>query len=213
MRSREIEQYKESLRLSKLQRETLIGLLLGDAHLETQNGGGTYRLEVEYGIRQNLYVDHLYDLFREWVLTRPRHKRDDSHNNLWFQTVSHRAFRFYAHQFYVERKKRVPRLIHRFLTPRGLAYWFMDDASLKSRESKGVLFNTQGFLKADVERLTDLLVRRFDIKATLRAQREGWQVYVSGKSFERFRELVEPFVLSSMRYKLPAARITQMPKK
>ena len=37
MRSKEIEVYKQKLRLSDYQKEILVGLLLGDGHLETQN--------------------------------------------------------------------------------------------------------------------------------------------------------------------------------
>lgn len=208
MYSREIEQRKSSLKLSDLQRETLVGLLLGDAHLETQNRGGTYRLKFEYGAKQRDYANHLYDLFKEWILTPPQMKLDNTHNNIWFQTVSHQAFRFYAHQFYDERRKCVPKNIHRFLTARSIAYWFMDDGSLKSRDSKGVLFSTHCFEKNEVERLINLLQSSFALDAKERAQKEGSQIYISGKSYERFREIVDPYVIESMRYKIPVDRIT-----
>lgn len=212
MHSREIEHRKSSLKLSDLQRETLIGLLLGDAHLETQNRGRTYRLKVEYSAKQQEYANHLYELFQEWVRTPPQLKQDESYNNIWFQTVSHGAFRFYAHQFYDTQGKCVPRTIHRFLTPRSIAYWFMDDGSIKSRESKGVIFNTQGFARNDVKRLIAALRTRFSLEANERKQKEGWQIYISGNSYQRFRELVDSFILPSMLYKIPVDRKTQMPK-
>ena len=144
MRSHAIEAYKATLELTSLQREVLVGLLLGDACLETQNRGRTYRLKIEQVARRQAYVDHLYSLFEEWVLTRPsvRTKRASNGSvteNLAFQTMSHSAFRFYAQQFYVGGRKSVPELISHWLTPRGLSYWFMDDGSLKSSQSKGVL--------------------------------------------------------------------------
>src|SRR5436309_12661255 len=97
--SREIEHRKSSLKLSDTQREMLIGLILGDAHLETQNEGRTYRLKFEYGSKQREYANHLYESFRDWILTPPQIKADATHDNIWLQTVSHAAFRFYAHQF------------------------------------------------------------------------------------------------------------------
>lgn len=208
MYSRDIEARKLSLKLSDVQRETLVGLLLGDAHLETQNRGRTYRLKFEYGLKQRAYAEHLYELFNEWILTPPQVKIDATHNNVWFQTVSHPAFRFYAHQFTREGRKCVPSLIHRFLSARSIAYWFMDDGSVKSRESKGVLFNTQGFVKKDVEQLISALHRRFDIEAHVRVQKDDFQIYVSGTSFERFREIVDPYIIQSMRYKIPVERKT-----
>jgi hypothetical protein len=216
MRSREIEAYKKTLRLSSAQREVLIGILLGDACLETQNGGVTYRLKVEQCAAHELYVRSLYELFRAWVLTPPRRRRvrtGSSESVNWvFQTVSHPAFRFYAHQFYDGRVKQVPALIHRWLTPRALAHWYMDDGSAKSNDSKGVIFNTQGFERRDVDRLVGVLHTKFELEASRRKQPEGDQIYVSGRSFERFVDLIEPYVTEDMRHKVPLPRRTRLPK-
>lgn len=217
MNSKEIELRKQRLKLTREQREILVGLLLGDAHLETQNRGRTYRLKIEQCERHKAYVEHLYEVFKQWVLTPPQPKEKRSHGresrNWWFQTVSHGAFRFYAHQFYREGRKCVPRLIHRWLTPRALAYWFMDDGSVKSKQSKGVILNTQGYTLREVELLISVLRNRFGLQAKRRRQREGYQIYISGESYERFRELIEPFLIDEMRYKLPSARQTQLPKR
>jgi len=51
MRLKEIEDYKKDLKLSSLQREIIVGLALGDGHLETHNNGRTYKLKVEHGIQ------------------------------------------------------------------------------------------------------------------------------------------------------------------
>jgi len=216
MRSREIEAYKKNLRLSPLQREILVGILLGDACLETQNGGLTYRLKIEQCAAHEVYVRNLHELFEAWVLTPPRRRtvRSGSSESVnWvFQTVSHPAFRFYAHQFYAARTKRVPKLIHRWLTPRGLAYWYMDDGSLKSTQSKGVIFNTQGFARPDVERLVDVVRTKFELEASRRKQPEGDQIYISGRSFEKFVDLIDPYVTEDMRHKVPLPRRTQLPK-
>lgn len=218
MHSRAIEEYKKHLRLTENQREALVGLLLGDACLETQNRGRTYRLKIEQSAQHETYVRHLYALFQPWVLTPPREKdcvaSNGARTRSWvFQTVSHAAFRFYAHQFYGEQTKQVPELIHRWLTPRGLAYWFMDDGSMKSSQSKGVILNTQGFNRSAVERLVSVLSANFGLQAKPRNQKDGLQIYVSGSSYEDFVKLVEPFVIESMRYKVPTARRTRLPKR
>lgn len=211
--SRTIEAMKQKLTLSPVQREALVGLLLGDGCLETQNQGRTYRLKLEQSFAHQAYVQHLYGLFQAWVLTPPRIRpvvsRGHRSENLAFQTVSHAAFRFYAQQFYVDGKKCAPRLIDHWLTPRGLAYWFMDDGSIKSSQSKGVLFNTHGFYRSDVERLIGVLQTKFDLQCGLRQQRDGCQIYISGASFERFAELIDPYLIAEMRYKLPSPRRTR----
>lgn len=212
MRSNEIEAYKCKLKLTREQRDVLVGLLLGDAHLETQNCGRTYRLKIEYSSKNREYCDHVYGIFRDWVLTPPRSRsvNNGGHRskNLAFSTVSHAAFRFYAQQFYTDGKKKVPSVIKKLLTPRGLAYWYMDDGSIKSRQSKGVILNTQGFERHELEKLIELLQEKFELEAWERKQREGYQIFISGKSFERFVALIDDWVISSMRYKIPEARRT-----
>jgi hypothetical protein len=166
MNSQKTEAYKKELKLSRKQREVLIGLMMGDAHMETRNRGRTYRLKIEQSEHHADYVTHLYDLFREWVPTPPRKKEVVSKGhrsvNLVFQTVSHGSFRFYAHQFYREGRKQVPKLIHRWLTPVNMAYWYMDDGSVESGQSKGVILNTHAFYRSEIDRLVKVVGSLFE---------------------------------------------------
>ena len=73
--SKLIRKYKNSLTsLSVEQWEASIGLLLGDASLQTQNNGKTYRMKFEWGDKTKPYLDHVYNLFDEWVLSNPHKK-------------------------------------------------------------------------------------------------------------------------------------------
>jgi LAGLIDADG DNA endonuclease family len=132
--------------------------------------------------------------------------------NLAFQTVSHPELSSYGELFYRDRRKIVPDTIGELLTARGLAYWYMDDGSMKSSESKGVLFNTHAFGSRDTDRLIEVL-RRFGLAARKRRQSDGIQIYISGASYERFVELVDPYVIEAMRYKVPRPRRTHLPKR
>jgi hypothetical protein len=207
MRSTQIELKKLTLKLTDHQREILTGILLGDAHLETQNKGRTYRLKIEQSVKHFDYVNHLYEVFKDWVNTPPKErtvKRSSSiSTNIRFSTLSHESLRFYAHQFYGAGPKSVSKQIHKWLTPRGLAYWYMDDGSRKSNQSKGVIFNTQGFGQVDVELLSRILLENFNLENSIRKQKDGLQIYVSGHSSRVFQSIVEPYVINSMRYKLP----------
>lgn len=213
MRSNEIEKCKSTLRLSEEQKEVLIGILLGDATLETQNGGRTYRLKIEHSLKQKAYAEHLYKLFNDWARTKPWERKvtlpnGKTYTNIVFSTLSHSSLRFYAHQFYRGRVKVVPRLVERWLTPKAVAYWFMDDGSIKSKQSKGVIFNTHGYQKHEIKRLIEVLLEKFHLEAKLRSQKEGYQIYVSGKSYDNFTKLVLPHILPEMTYKIPEARRT-----
>ena len=42
--TKELKKYKKTVKLTKIQREVFVGLLLGDGSMQTQNNGPTYRL-------------------------------------------------------------------------------------------------------------------------------------------------------------------------
>lgn len=217
MYSKKIEKIKKGLKLTSEQREILPGLLLGDAHLETQNGGKTYRLKIEYSAKNSEYCQHIYEIFKDLVLTPPRirvkRSGEKQSTNISFSTLSLSSLRFYAQQFYKGKKKILPKVIKRLLSNKNLAYWFMDDGSIKSKESKGVILNTQGFTIDEVKKLALILNEKFDLDAWKRKQKDGCQIYISGYSYEKFIEIVDEWIIPSMRYKIPEKRRTQLPKR
>jgi hypothetical protein len=193
------------------QKEILFGILLGDAHLETQNNEITFRLKVEQSLKHKAYLLHLYEVFKPWVPSLPQdriiyYKNTNQSTNVRFSTLTHISFRFFGKQFYKNKKKVVPKLIHRWLTPRALAYWFMDDGSMKSIQSKGVILNTQGFYYADVQTLCNALQKNFNLSCWPRKQKNTYQIYISGKSYEILRDVIYEFIIPEMRYKFPLPR-------
>ncbi len=206
MYSREIEEYKKGLKLSNRQREIIVGKLLGDGHMESRYQGKTFSLMIEHSARQEDYVVWLYNEFKEWVRTSPKLKSQLIQGRLYrkcyFRTLAHGSLRFYHQQFYRNHRKVVPQLVNKLLTPLGLAIWFMDDGSIKSKQHKARIINTQGYTKKEVERLIDILWGKFGIKAKLRKQKEGYQIYLLSETIDRFAEIINPYILPSMRYKL-----------
>jgi hypothetical protein len=61
-----------TMTLSKQQKEILVGILLGDNNLQTDNGGKTYRLCVLQSEQHKEYVFHLYNIFKKFVNTPPK---------------------------------------------------------------------------------------------------------------------------------------------
>lgn len=110
--SKILKDYKKTLKsLNQIQWETSIGLMLGDASIQTQNKGKTYRLKFEWSDKNKAYLDHVYNLFDEWVISDPHKKsRLSPKGNLvvtWgFQTISHEAFNQLADLFIINNKKK-----------------------------------------------------------------------------------------------------------
>ena len=209
----EVMPKEEVPKITKEQKEIIVGILLGDAHLETANGR-TYRLKIEHSVKQRDYVWHLYEKLKTLAAAPPkervRYYNGRAYKKVWFNTKYTGRLRFFAHQFYRDGKKRVPKLIHRWLTPRAMAYWFMDDGSIKSHQTLGLILNTQSFSRKDVERLVKVLRERYGISCKERKQREGYQIYISSDSYETFRKLIEPYIIPSMTYKLKPREVKRI---
>nr|ACU25395.1 hypothetical protein [Trebouxia suecica] len=204
---------EKNSKLTLLQKEVLFGVILGDAHLETQNNRITYRVKFEQSIKHKAYIEHLYDVFKNYVKTSPQLKlvtyknNQTKSTNIRFATISSSTFTFFGKQFYKDKKKVTPKLIHRWLTPRALAYWYMDDGSMKSYQSKGVLLNTQAFSHAEVQLLCNVLTEKFNLYCWPRKQKKNtYQIYISGKTYETLRNCIYPFIIPDMQYKFPLPR-------
>lgn len=212
--SNEMKRYKASLaRLSQEQLEASIGLILGDASLQTQNLGKTYRIKFEWGDKNKAYLDHVYNLFDIWVLSLPHKKVRVNHLgntivNWGFQTLSHEAFNFLADLFIKNGIKRVSAgVIKDHLTPRGLAYWFMDDGGKlvynPNSKNKGIVFNTHSFTPEEVEQMCIELKEKFSFNCWSKSNKGKRIIAISSDSYNLFHELVYPYILSEMRDKLP----------
>jgi len=205
MRSNQLENYKKTLTLTKKQRELIIGLLLGDGHLETQNGR-TYRLKIEHSIKQKDYVDWLYENFSAWVNQPPKARIKDSFGkkltSYGFTTYSSGSLRFYARQFYSGKTKIIPKMIQKLLSPLVLAIWFMDDGSWKSDRHRTYIIHALGYGKNELELIKKAFEKKFGIIAGIHKQYDKWRIYIYSDSAEKFKKLIEPRVIPSMRYKL-----------
>ena len=104
------EMEKKILKLNLLQKEIIFGVILGDAHFETQNNKITYRVKFEQSLKHKPYIDHLYEIFKDYVLTPPKsriitYKNKNTSINVRFATVSSSTFTFFGKQFYKDNKK------------------------------------------------------------------------------------------------------------
>jgi hypothetical protein len=202
--------HKDGLKLTPLQRSALIGLMLGDGHLETQNEGKTYALRIEQSVKHEPYVTHLYELFKDWVTTPPHYKFKEKGKNIAFRTVAHSSLRFYAQLFYEGKKKVVPKNPHKYFDDIALAYWYMDDGALKGKNRSGKRLHTEGFTQAEVNCLCEEL-NLYGIECTVQKQNKKkpdgsiktyYILYITAKGDKVLTEKIREYVLPCFLYKL-----------
>ena len=201
----------ENKKLSKLQREVLIGILLGDASLKPNTHKTKYSLKILQSDQHKEYVFHLYEIFKDFTNTPPRKyvftdKRfpNKIYTRWYFSTTSQAFFRFYAHQFYDSNKKIVPKRIYKWLTPRAIAYWYMDDGAQKWKtKSLGVRFCTNNFSLTEVKLLISVLQEKYELKCSTQKKKHNFRIYISSESHSILTNLIFRFFIPSMIYKFP----------
>lgn len=202
---KELNEYKNNLKLTEEQKEILMGGLLGDLHL--RKIGKYSRLVVEQKNKE--YLFHLYEIFKDFVRTKPKERlqkrliTSEWKSTWYFSTISHPEFEYYYNLFYVEKIKRINTEILDQLTARSISYWFMDDGS---RAGYSYLIATCCFTLEEHNLLIKIFHEKFYITCTIR-QRDSvnrMMLYIKcpDHSNYRFRDLVSPFIVNSMKYKL-----------
>ena len=193
--------------LSQVQRDILVGLMLGDGHLEF-NGYRGARLQVKQAEERQEYVFWLFSQFVDFVKTPPQQRRDT--DQWYFGTRFFENLEEFRRLFYVNHRKVLPENIaDLFQSPLTLAVWFMDDGRLDYRAKSHHAYHiaTDSFTESEVRQLQKILRERFGIKArtylSLCRGKRYPKLYIGKEGRDAFAEIVAPYILSCFRYKLP----------
>lgn len=194
----------ETLTKFKENQEVLIGTLLGDASLQTYSDGKTWRLR--YLQKNEEYIKHLYEIWNSFTGTPPKLATDKNGNKRWyFNTLTFNGFTDIALKFYTKSPKgswikKVPSDIE--ITPKILAYWYMDDGSKKSNCASNYLC-TDSFSREDLDLLKHKLDQSCGIRVNYhRTEKKNIRLYIPKKYNETFENLIQPYILPSFKYKL-----------
>lgn len=182
------------LSVSKSQLMLIVGSLLGDGYLDKTTRG--YSLRIHHGIAQKDYVDFKYQLIKSFVNSYPK----QSGKAYYFRTVSHPIFSTLRSLFYMKQKKVVPNVfLEENFDAFALAIWIMDDGAA---DKKQVRINTQCFTLAENLWFIKFLQAKFGIVATINVDKGKYRLRISNSSMSRLKELVLPYIIPSMLYKV-----------
>ncbi|XP_015874239.3 pentatricopeptide repeat-containing protein At2g15820, chloroplastic [Ziziphus jujuba] len=196
--SRKVVKKPLSLKLSKEQREILVGLLLGGLKIESDEERKNHMLRFEFNENSGLHSilkRHIHDQYHEWL--HPSCKTNDAIEDIpcRFSTISHSYFGFYADQFWPKGRQTIPKLIHRWLSPRVLAYWYMYGGHRTS--SGDILLKLKGNQEA-VEKIVKTLKAR---SLNCRVKKKGRVFWIGflGNNSTWFWKLTEPYIIDDLK--------------
>jgi len=190
--------------------DVVIGSLLGDARLECRSVGIRYpitaRLRIHQSDKQKEYVFWKYEFLKDFVREGPKRvktwhdpKRAKDHYSWYFHTKSLEELGLLHKYFYQNGIKIFPKDISEFITPRMLAVWFMDDGANTSRS---FTLNTHCFSSEEQRCIVKLLKDRFFVETTIVKDRSKLKIRIGRSDYEKFTGIVQPFIISSMTYKI-----------
>ena len=198
---------KYDLELNVELKEIIIGLMLGDLFAEKRNPNSNTRLQFKQSVKNKVYIDHLYSIFKDYCNSEPKvtssiDKRPGKkylNISIKFLTQSLPCFNQFRELFYDESgTKFIPLNLEEIITPRSLAYWAMDDGY---KSAKGFYYCTESYTLDDNYKLSQILKNRFNLDCGIHKHTNGHRLYVFSSSKDILLELVKPYLIDLFYYK------------
>ncbi len=189
----ELNEYKNNLKLTEEQLDVLIGGLLGDLNL--RKIGKYSRLVIEQKNKE--YLFHLYEVFKNFIRTEPKERlqkrlpTSEWKSTWYFSTISHSDFEKYYQIFYINIIKIIPLDILNVLTPRALAYWYMDNSS---KGASGYLLHTCSSTVNEHKFLKEIFHKKWNINIITHEKIKYNYIYIGATDGNaiKFEELIKP---------------------
>jgi hypothetical protein len=159
-------------------------------------------------VKHKEYFNHVYNIFKLYCAEgfTPKSKiildkrTNKKYSSVSFTTMQLPCFNWFKEIFYVLNVKIVPNDIYNLLTPRGLAFWIMDDGS---RHGSGLHLSVYAFSTQDVDKLMFTLQDKFKLRCSIHYNnRKKPRIYIFKESMEDLKALTKPFFVKEMLYKL-----------
>lgn len=208
--------YRHHLKLSRYsnifptdeQTQVIIGSLLGDGCISYS---GKYskncRLQISHCMGQLEYLEYKYSVLKNLCKSgiKIRERKDkrfkiETYNQCEIKTKSLKVFSNYRDRWYPKGIKTLEISNIYDLGPLGIAIWFMDDGT---KTGNTVSFACQSFSKQDLLFLQYLLLNRFKLQTTLHKDNT---LRIRQKSYNGFINLIKPFMINSMLYKIASTK-------
>ena len=194
-------------KISKKEEAIIIGSLLGDGYLDKNRYGST-ALEIKQKASHRDYIFWLHQELKNICGREPYQRKD---NFQWrLLTRYGKELNVYYDLFYENKKKVIKQEIKYLLKhPLSLAVWYMDDGTLDFRSDGhyAYRFATYCFSKEEIKILVEVLENNFNLKATIQKskmrEKIQYRLYIGKNSRIKFKDLIQPYIVKSFRYKLP----------
>lgn len=195
---------KKDIKLSEIQLQFILGTVLGDACIRKDSKNKNARIcFVQSEAQEELFMSKVNIMDEFMGSYKKFESKEDLRTGHVYKsfrgaTHTHPEFTNLYNMIYKNGKKIITQeYIDMINHPIALAYWFMDDGTKRGEIS------TNCFTQKEVVLLKHLL-SKFDIKdvSINKTTRGYYTLRILSKSREKFDNLIKPYIIESMKYKL-----------
>lgn len=204
-----------------IQKDIIVGTLLGDASLERNKPTHNTRLRFDQTYPKHAsYLESLYILFQDFTGTlgapkihtrKPDKRTGKVYRTIAFKTRSLKSLNYFYDLFYTydtngKRRKVVPANIKELLTNRALAYWIIDDGGINAYGATQL--NTDGFTLNEVNLLQKTLAENFGLRTRNVKKRDNqWIIVIPVRQVVPLWDIVGIYLHSSITYKVKSSHL------
>ena len=180
--------------------QVLYGTILGDAnlnHMSTNVCGS-----MAHCVRQKEFIEFKHQMLQRFTSDIREKKSIDyrfknpEYYSYYMYIKSSKALNDLYPKVYKNKVKYINKELLYKLTGLGIATWYMDDGS---NGHYGYILCTNSFSKEDLQLIQNFFKEKYDINTTIRKDNT---IYIKADSKQKFKNLVSPYIIESMKYKL-----------
>lgn len=201
---------QEDHQLSHLQEQMILGSLLGDMNIgKPRKHHPTCRLSLVHSIKQKELFMKKVEILGEFMSNYREYSYLDNRTNKIYSTIrgnsnSHKVFNDMYNKLYINDIKTITKeYLDMINHPIALAYWFMDDGTNSGQIA------TNCFSFEEVKLLSNWLENKFGIITTIHKNLRNYTLYIVASSRFEFDNLISPYIIPSMKYKLKFSEIAE----
>eukprot|EP00252_Welwitschia_mirabilis_P027415 TRINITY_DN9393_c0_g1_i1.p1 TRINITY_DN9393_c0_g1~~TRINITY_DN9393_c0_g1_i1.p1 ORF type:complete len:781 (-),score=136.46 TRINITY_DN9393_c0_g1_i1:645-2987(-) len=185
-----------SLKLMAEHRDIVVALLLSGAKVAAHDEKKAYAVQYDFrGLKhKNVLQKHLFEAFYEWLNPADQLKLRTNEMPSHFSTIYHTNFCYYADQFRPGGQMKIPHLIHRWLSSRVLAYWYMYGGC---RSSGDIIFLVKNYNSVEIQLIANSLKKQA-INCQVRRRQNLFQIRFQGSNARELWNLTKSYVIEEL---------------
>jgi hypothetical protein len=219
--------------VNKENRGVLVGMVLGDGYIrvaskrdQEMDRRTSPQISFSHCMDQYEYakykVDKLNKIFGGKATLRTGMYNTTYQDNYikCYANKSNPYFKSLKRMMYRNGKKYITKRVLDMLTPEGIAFWFMDDGSYRINKNKDGRISSVSLTistycsREEVDNIIDFFLNVYDIifKPAYCKKTKLWYVRTNTNEAIKLSNLISPYIIDSMQYKLRAVKYVQKDK-